>query len=45
MLNSVLALHAVGFAVDHPVMVTGLQGVARSVTPEYAQDAHDVYGA
>jgi squalene-hopene/tetraprenyl-beta-curcumene cyclase len=27
MVNSVLALHAVGFAPDHPAMVSGLQGV------------------
>jgi squalene-hopene/tetraprenyl-beta-curcumene cyclase len=27
MLNSVLALHAVGFAPDHPAMVSGIQGV------------------
>jgi squalene-hopene/tetraprenyl-beta-curcumene cyclase len=27
MLNSVLALHAVGFAPDHPAMVSGVQGV------------------
>jgi squalene-hopene/tetraprenyl-beta-curcumene cyclase len=27
MLNSVLALHAVGFAPEHPVMVSGVQGV------------------
>src|SRR5207249_12309415 len=27
MLNSVLALHAVGFAPDHPAMVSGVHGV------------------
>ncbi len=27
MVHSVLALHAVGFALDHPVMVRGLQGI------------------
>jgi squalene-hopene/tetraprenyl-beta-curcumene cyclase len=27
MVHSVLALHAVGFAIDHPVMVRGLQGL------------------
>ena len=27
MVNSVLALHAVGFAADHPAMVSGIQGV------------------
>jgi squalene-hopene/tetraprenyl-beta-curcumene cyclase len=27
MLNSALALHAVGFALDHPVMVSALQGI------------------
>src|SRR5439155_824859 len=27
MVNSVLALHAVGFAADHPTMVSGIQGV------------------
>ena len=27
MVNAVLALHAVGFAADHPAMVSGLQGV------------------
>ena len=27
MLNSVLALHAVGFAIDHPVVARGIQGV------------------
>ena len=27
MVNAVLALHAVGFAADHPVMMSGIQGV------------------